>query len=108
MRVWCRGEAMIAELCRAQAGYELLIVAARQSAEVLGVARAAGRPGPRFRSRATRGGWVSTFISKMVAWWTSRSIAASVMAGSGKTLPHSPKGWLAVIRMEGRLWGGLI
>jgi hypothetical protein len=38
----------------AQAGYELLIVAARQSAEVLGVARAAGRPGPRFRSRATR------------------------------------------------------
>src|SRR5438128_10628426 len=27
-------------------------------------------------------------------------MAASVMAWSGKTLPHSPKGWLAVISIE--------
>jgi hypothetical protein len=28
----------------------------------------------------------------MVAWWTVRSTAASVMAGSGKIFPHSPEG----------------
>ncbi len=35
-------------------------------------------------------------------WWTRRSTAARVMAGSGNTLPHSPKGWLAVIIRERR------
>src|SRR5690554_1651748 len=45
---------------------------------------------------------LSAFISKIVAWWTSRSTAASVMAGSGKTLFHSPKGWFAVIRTDRR------
>ena len=44
----------------------------------------------------------STFISKMVAWWTRRSTAASVMAWSGKTFAQSPKGWLAVISRERR------
>jgi len=43
---------------------------------------------------------LSTFISKMVAWWTSLSMAATVMALSGKTLFQPLKGWLAVIMME--------
>jgi hypothetical protein len=33
----------------------------------------------------------------MVAWWTRRSIAATVIAGSGKTSFQAEKGWLAVI-----------
>ena len=37
-----------------------------------------------------------------------RSTAASVMAGSGKTLPHSPKGWLAVMSMDRRSYRALI
>ena len=31
-------------------------------------------------------------------WWTRRSMAATVIAGSGKILSHAEKGWLAVIR----------
>ena len=44
------------------------------------------------------GAIASTFISRIVAWCTSRSMAASVMVLSVKILPHSPNGWLAVIR----------
>jgi hypothetical protein len=45
---------------------------------------------------------LSTFISRMVAWWTSLSMAATVMALSGNTLSHPLKGWFAVIMMERR------
>src|SRR5690606_12134282 len=89
--------------CRAAAGAQGARLRRRDNqAEDLIVARVGGLPGPRFRSSAVRRRKLSTFISKMVAWWTRRSTAARVMAWSGKILPHSPKGWLAVISMERR------
>ena len=38
----------------------------------------------------------------MVAWWMSLSIAATVMALSGKMASHPLKGWVAGILMERR------
>jgi len=40
---------------------------------------------------------LSTFISKMTEWWTRRSMAASVMAGSTNTSPHCENAVLAVM-----------
>ena len=55
MRIRCRGRAIIAALIVARKDFVGLIVAARQSAAILaGVAYEAGRPGPRFRSIASR------------------------------------------------------
>jgi low affinity Fe/Cu permease len=42
---------------------------------------------------------LSTFISRMDAWCTSLSIAATVIALSGKTLSQPLNGWFAVIMM---------
>ena len=39
------------------------------------------------------------FISRIVAWWTSRSIAATVMALSGKIWSQPLKGWFAAMAM---------
>ena len=49
-------------------------------------------PLPRLRLSAALRRQLSTFISRIVAWCTSRSMAASVMVLSVKILPHSPNG----------------
>ncbi len=43
---------------------------------------------------------LSTLLSsKIVEWCTKRSMAATVMPGSGNTLFQPESGWLAVMRM---------
>jgi hypothetical protein len=45
---------------------------------------------------------LSTFISRIDAWWTILSIAATVMAVSGRTLSRPLTGWFAEIMIERR------